>query len=57
MNVLLNDALLRDEARRMVAALSHALPAEAEEPSGVFAERAEVLWAWCWRSARWHGRR
>ena len=43
MNVLLNDALLRDEARRMAAALSHALPAEAEEPSGACAERAVVL--------------
>ena len=43
MNVLLNDALLRDEARRMAAALSRALPAEAEEPSGAFAERAVVL--------------
>lgn len=43
MNVLLNDALLRDEARRMAAALCRALPAEAEEPSGAFAERAEVL--------------
>ena len=31
MNILLNDALLRDEARRMAAALSRALPAEAEE--------------------------
>lgn len=43
MNVLLNDAILRDEARRMAAALSRALPAEVEEPSGAFAERAVVL--------------